>query len=381
METKINRKIKLLILCDEIIQTTAGSEQHISFLQKNLPKNIYEIYFALLRNRGALPSNAFPMDPTILDFYSFKSPKQVIKAVKALRRILQEKKIEVLYTFFPDSELLGILTSKALSSCKLIVSRRNMGYANSRHRRLRNCLTNLFVPFFIVNCQAIKKQLMKKELVAEKKIRVIYNPINQMRIDYGQNDAIDRKSLGILENEFIIGIVANIRPVKDYETFIQAAKIVCDTIQNSKFLVVGSETPEYKKQLDSLISQLGLDKTIIFTGPIENPIPLIRLFHVGVLTSKSEGLSNTLIEYGAVGIPSVATDVGGSGEIITDGETGYLVPPGSPKKLAQKIIEILNNNRLRVKLGENARQHVMNKLNQNEIIRQYQEFHRSVLLS
>jgi glycosyltransferase involved in cell wall biosynthesis len=222
---------------------------------------------------------------------------------------------------------------------------------------------------------------MRKELVNEKKISVIYNPINHMRIDYKQNDAIDEKFIGISGNDLVIGIVANVRPVKDYETFVKAAKIIHKKIPNTKFLIIGSETFDYRKKIDSLIRKNGLGGAIIFAGPIDNPIPLIKLFHVGVLTSKSEGLSNALIEYGAVSVPSVATDVGGSGEIINDCKTGFLVPPGSPAKLADKIIELLMDNEKRNKLGSNAFKHVMNKFNQNGIIRQYVEVHRSVLTS
>jgi glycosyltransferase involved in cell wall biosynthesis len=221
---------------------------------------------------------------------------------------------------------------------------------------------------------------MKKELVKEKKICVVYNPINKVRIDSMRKNAVDEKSIGIATNELVIGIVANIRPVKDYETFVKAAKIIHDRIPNSKFLIIGSDDFDYKKKIDSLIIQEGLKEAIIFTGPIENPIPLLKLFHVGVLTSKSEGLSNALIEYGATGIPAVATDVGGNGEIINDHKTGFLVPPGSPEKLANKIIKLLTDSEMRIKFGANACKQVINKFDQNEIIRQYDEVYRSILI-
>jgi glycosyltransferase involved in cell wall biosynthesis len=256
-----------------------------------------------------------------------------------------------------------------------------MGYANSKLRFLRNCFTNLFIPYFTSNCQAIKEQLMKKEIVPGKKINVIHNPINQIRIDQGSIKPISRKSLAISNSELTVGIVANIRPIKDFETFFSAMAIVEKEVPNSKFIVVGSRDEKYWNSISHLLENNRLRSRVIFTGPLENPIPVMRLFDVGVLTSKSEGLSNSLIEYGAVGIPSVATDVGGNSEIISEGRTGYLVPPGSSHQLAERIIELLKDDQRRSIFGENASEHVTEKFNPDIILQQYEEFHRTVLIS
>lgn len=79
-----------------------------------------------------------------------------------------------------------------------------------------------------------------------------------------------------------------------------------------------------------------------------------------VLPSYYEGLPTTLLEAMSCGIPSIATDVEGSSELISDGETGLLVPPRNPKRLAEAILRLLEAEELRQKLGDNARKHIVN---------------------
>ena len=114
-------------------------------------------------------------------------------------------------------------------------------------------------------------------------------------------------------------------------------------------------------------------------GEHRNPIPIIRLFDVGVLTSLSEGLSNALIEYGALGVPTVATDVGGNAEIVKDGVSGSLVPPSSPEALARRVLELLENEELRQSFGIEAEKHVLNKFSEAAIISAYDQCYRKIL--
>ena len=117
---------------------------------------------------------------------------------------------------------------------------------------------------------------------------------------------------------------------------------------------------------------------VIDVGEQHNPIPIIKLFDIGLLTSKSEGLSNVLIEYGAIGIPSVATDVGGSGEIVSDGKTGFLVPSGAPETIAMRVLELLNNRKLLIQFGSEAKNYVTKKFNPKSIIENYERYYTTV---
>jgi len=92
---------------------------------------------------------------------------------------------------------------------------------------------------------------------------------------------------------------------------------------------------------------------------------------VGVLSSLSEAFSNALLEYAAAGVAAVATDVGGTKEVIEDAETGFIVPPRSPEQMAERICQLLQDEKLRKRLGENARRRAETRFAEEKILRQY----------
>ena len=152
----------------------------------------------------------------------------------------------------------------------------------------------------------------------------------------------DEKRWGFTDGALVVGIVANIRPVKDYETFLKAAISVAEKVPKRKIYGRRVNGPRrIGRNCGPTAENPVLKKRLILTGPLDNPYPVIRLFDVGVLSSTSEGFSNSLVEYAAAGIPTVATDVGGNREIVEDGVTGYLVPPRSPERMATKIVDLL----------------------------------------
>jgi glycosyltransferase involved in cell wall biosynthesis len=92
-----------------------------------------------------------------------------------------------------------------------------------------------------------------------------------------------------------------------------------------------------------------------FCGGVANAIPIVKHFSVGILCSESEGLSNAVIEYMGCGKPSVCTNVGGNPEAITEGESGFLVPPFAVRELADRISTLLTSPVLREQMGRRAR--------------------------
>jgi glycosyltransferase involved in cell wall biosynthesis len=372
-------KIPILFLSDEIKQATAGSEQHLSFLLKNLPRDRFEVHFALLRSDKELPSGFSPIQPTILNLHSFKNPFEVFRVLQTLRQMVRLRTIKILQAFFRDSEFLSATARLNSMGCRRVVARRSLGYDDTFAFRWRNRLATKFKATYAVNSDAIKRQMMSFEHIPPERIAVIYNPINQERLAEGMAAPLERERWGLTDGDLVVGIVANIRPVKDYETFLKSAILVAERVPNVKFLVVGSKDGDNWEKLRPIADSIELKNRMVLTGPVANPFRAIRLFDVGVLTSTSEGFSNSLVEYAAAGIPTVASDVGGNREIVGDGKTGYLVPSQSPELLASKIIDLLLDEDKRKKYGQKARDSAYAKFSQESILRQYEEFYKAMV--
>jgi glycosyltransferase involved in cell wall biosynthesis len=374
-------KIPILFLSDEIKQATAGSEQHLSFLLKNLPRDRFEVHFALLRSDKELPSGFSPIQPTILNLHSFKNPFEVFRVLQTLRQMVRQRTIKILQAFFRDSEFLSAMARLNSMGCRRVVARRSLGYDDTFAFRWRNRLATKFKATYAVNSDAIKRRMMSFEHIPPERIAVIYNPINQERLTQGIAVPLERERWGLTDGDLVVGIVANIRPVKDYETFFKAATLVAERVPNTKFLVVGSKDGDYWEKLRPIAQSPEIKNRLRLTGPLANPFPVIRLFDVGVLSSTSEGFSNSLVEYAAAGVPTVATDVGGNREIVEDDKTGYLMPPRSPQLLASKIIDLLLDADKRKEFGRKAREAAYNKFSQESILSQYEEYYKEKVIS
>jgi glycosyltransferase involved in cell wall biosynthesis len=174
---------------------------------------------------------------------------------------------------------------------------------------------------------------------------VIYNGFDFVRVEYM---TIKESSCRHLRDSKAktVGMVAEFNRFKDYATFIHAARKISKRRKDVVFVAVGDgETLETSKQLAAEA------EAIQFLGKRKDIIQLVETFDIGVLSTFTEGFSNSIMEYMALGKPVVATNGGGTQELVVDGETGFLVPPANPDALAVKIEYLLDNSDIARHMG------------------------------
>jgi glycosyltransferase involved in cell wall biosynthesis len=191
----------------------------------------------------------------------------------------------------------------------------------------------------------------------ERKAICIYNGFDFKRTENiaGREDILPE--LGI-HTKFVVGMVASFSVYKDYKTYYSAAELLLRKRRDITFLAIG----DYTDSMDSkkLIHDefAGHFKLLGRRSGIES---LISIMDVCVLSTFTEGISNSILEYMAAGKPVVATDGGGTSEIVKEGETGFLVHAAKPAELAEKIEQLLNNEELRAKMGESGKERIKKK--------------------
>ena len=192
------------------------------------------------------------------------------------------------------------------------------------------------------NSEKVKDQLIKIG-VSEKKIVKIYNGLDLRRVTPGKGFQREDflQSLGLMpDTRSLVTIVANMRlRVKDHQMFLRAAQLVRQAVPEAKFILAGEG--ELVQSLRSFASELGLQDHALFIGRCDSVAELLAVSDIAVLSSKSEGFSNSILEYMGAGLPVVATDVGGIREAVMEGESGYIVSPGDYESLADRIITLL----------------------------------------
>jgi glycosyltransferase involved in cell wall biosynthesis len=183
--------------------------------------------------------------------------------------------------------------------------------------------------------------------------------------------------LGIPSGNLIVGIIANLTPVKNHRCFLAAAALILKKVKHTKFLLIG-EGP-LKPELEKLARKLGISQHIIFMGACDNIPQVLDLIDVSVISSHREGFSNTILESTAMGKPIVATDVGGNSEAVQDGETGYIVPPDNPDALAEKVLGILSNADKAESMGLSGKKMVIERFALPRMVEHTQQLYHGLL--
>jgi glycosyltransferase involved in cell wall biosynthesis len=161
--------------------------------------------------------------------------------------------------------------------------------------------------------------------------------------------------------------VANLRPQKDHLTLVRAMGIVVQRQPDAHLLLVGSTSDHaHLGRVQAEIVRLELSSRVTILGPRNDVPSILRACPVGVLSSASEGLPLALIEYGMAGLAAVATDVGECPAVLDDGRAGVLVPSGSPGRLADALVELLQSPARRASLGSRLQAHVRHTFGQTE---------------
>ncbi len=163
-----------------------------------------------------------------------------------------------------------------------------------------------------------------------------------------------RGELGIADAVPVVGIVGRLVPIKRHEDFLMAAKLIVGELPDCRFLIVGDG--ERKAELEDLSYRLRLQGRVHFLGSRADMPKINADLTVGVLCSTNEGLPMALIEAMAAGKPVVATKVGGVPDLVVNGETGLLVEPERPEKLARAILEVIQDPARAKKMGARGRE-------------------------
>jgi len=216
---------------------------------------------------------------------------------------------------------------------------------------------------------------LKAYRASSAKCHVVYNGFNFQRIQNLSGRDIVRKEIAA-DSKFLIGMVATFYENKDYPTYFEAAQILLSQRNDITFLAIGKDTDSPAAK--SLIETKYL-KNFRLMGRIKEIETVIDALDIGVLATFTEGISNAVLEFMALGKPVIVTSGGGTDELVTDNITGFLVRPSDPEELASKIIMLLGNEQLRTKMGLAGREQVLKNFSIDKMVSNYYNQYKSVL--
>lgn len=275
------------------------------------------------------------------------------------RRMLIQNEVDVVHGFFNETAM--ILPPIVMGTgIHCFTSRRDMGIWYTRKKLLFLRMSSFLKNTVICNSAAVAELTKQKEKKSEKDVLVIYNGIDPIPLNKQPGKAAWMHKCFFSENVVNVILLANLRPVKQMEDLVRAAGKIRNAGHNIHYYLVGSlYHNEYVDYLRGLLRSWHLEEVFHIVGPLSEPRNFLPLFHIGLLTSASEGLSNTIMEYMAAGLPVIASNVGGNPELIINGYNGLLYESSNADQLAEQIQRVASDTCLRRKLGKNGSQSII----------------------
>lgn len=294
--------------------------------------------------------------------------KRGIKKLFHLARFLRNERIQIVQTHMYAPNLIGSLAAR-LAGVPVIITTE---HGKNTWKRMRHHMVERFIINPIVSMRvAVSKDILRlrkdKDHVPGRKIIFIGNCV----------DIPDERHFRAEKEQTIIGTVGRLVPAKDYRTLLIAAKDVIAKRPDVKFIFVGDG--EEREMLEKTAASLNIASHIEFLGWQSDVGHYLDQMDLFVLSSITEGIPVALLEAMVKGIPIVATNVGGIPEVIQDGLNGLLVQAGHPENLAHAILNMLEHEDIKARLGRAARARIIESFAVTQICREYATLYEALL--
>jgi glycosyltransferase involved in cell wall biosynthesis len=335
--------------------------------------------------------NEYGVEPVLIpelkrnpDFFSDR------KALKKIKTIIKEFNPDIVHTHASKA---GALGRKAAFDCKVpVVVHTFHGHVFHSYfgkfktevfRRIEKRLASKSTGTIAISDQQ-KRELSEKYRIADKrKIEVIPLgfDLTPFQVDLELKRKNTRQQYNLSEDEIAIAIVGRLAPIKNHKLFLDSIEIVNrQTSKKPVFFIVGDG--ETRKEIEEQIEQIKLFQTIDIR--MTSWVYDIKTFNAGMdiicLTSNNEGTPVSLIEAQACNIPVISTDVGGVRDIVLENETGFIIPKNSPEKFAEKLLLLVENEKIRQKMSQNGWSFVKDNFHYQRLVRDMENYYKKLLV-
>ncbi|MDF1544730.1 MAG: glycosyltransferase [bacterium] len=373
MNAKADKKIRIAYLINHFGKG-GGTENQLAILIRNIDRTRFEPHLLIMKPLWEEVNLDFGCKVTFLNTTSFLSLK-FPAVLWRLVRYLRQHRIDIIQMFFFDARILGVMAGKLAGIKRIVASRRDFGYNLPDNRLSVLRFLRRFVDYMLVNAHRVKSMVVEKELFPAERITVIHNGVE---LDSnGGNDPLEEQGITLDDSRPILGMVANLRPVKRIDRFIDVASRL--KRKDVQFVLIGWG-PDPEKYWQMAREKGIMDR--ISTAHIVHDIDLIiKRFDVALLTSQSEGLSNSLIEYCLCGKPAAAFDIGGNAEILENDVTGYIIEDGDTTTMAEKVDYLLDHPDIAAEMGRKSAERAKEMFGVSKMVSSTEDFYKMIMQS
>ncbi len=339
-----------LLLCVRTL-TQGGTERQLAALAKALDPARFAPHVACFKQEGfraeELRSTGIPIVEFPLE--SFIRPS-VLPVAAAFGRFLKEKDIQIVHSFDHPANIFCVPLAKALKVPVVLSSQRGYRFVYDKQYHVMLRLTDPIADGIVVNCEAMRRHLVKDYWVPPAKIHLCRNGLDPSFLN------APLRPLRQPGSPLVVGTVTALRPEKNLPILLEGFAQARARRPGMRLMIVGSG--KILAQLQEQSRALGISEDCTFEPSVKDVIPWIGKIDVFVLPSSREAFSNSLMEAMAGGCCPVASRVGGNPELVSDGETGLLFECENAGGLAEKLVWLADHEGDRQRLAANAAESV-----------------------
>lgn len=343
---------------------TGGLERLLVEFSRLYDHDRFDLQFATLGEIGqpADDIRGFDCKVTQVNDGSVKKFKQISRLVD----LFKKEEIQVVHTHNTYAHFYGTLAARMAAVPVVVNSQHGRGCGPNWKARMQFRIANLMADRILGVSDDAAELCRGQNRFSAKKIETLWNGIDLERFAF-HGPKHDGPAIA----------VARLSPEKDFSTLIKAVAKVIPHHPSFKLQIVGDGSERNK--LEALASELGIQNHITFLGERKDVPSILKesSFYVG--SSKTEGISLTLLEAMAVGLPVVTTDVGGNPEVVVEDKTGLLVPSENPIELANAICKMLDASNRWDEMSQTARERVESEFNIRRMISDYEKLYITIL--
>ncbi|WP_235880354.1 glycosyltransferase [Polyangium aurulentum] len=358
-----------------------GLEQVVLRLIERLDRERFEPIVCALEEEGDLASHLKRLDVPI--HLIPRSPGLDPSVAVRLASFLQRERVQIVHTHNPSPHLYGALAAaiarregpdgRALP--RVVHTKHGRNYPGAPRKVLANRLASALSDKIVAVSEDAHRVALELEHVDAHRLVTIRNGVDTEL--FRPDDPVRaRRALGVPTEGLHIGCVARLSKEKDHATMLEAFAAVRARRPDAHLTLVGDGAE--RAALEAQRDRLGLAGAVTFAGQRDDIAAILPAFDMFALSSRTEGMSLTLLEAAAAGLPIVATRVGGNPEVVADGETGLLVPAGDPARFAEALLATAARPDLRA-MGERARARVAERYDMGRTAAAYDALYAEVL--
>jgi glycosyltransferase involved in cell wall biosynthesis len=329
-----------------------------------------------LTGRGVLLERVREIGVPVVDLgMSRFRPAAMAAGALRLARLLRQARVDVVHNYLLRANVVGAVAARLAGVPAVLCSKR--GCHERRGWELAAArLANRLAHRVTCNAEAVRDFVRENESCPKEKMVVIPSGVDTDRFaPAGRGDAKAR--VGLDPGRPVVGIVTRMRVRKGVEEFLRAMAMVRERRPEAQAVIVGEVALD--EELQRLVDETHLRDHLRLLGRRSDMPEVLSAFDVFVLSSHDEGMSNAILEAMAMEKPVVATDVGGTGEVVRQGVTGLLVPAKEPVPLAGAIAEVLSAPERARRMGRQGRESVQERFSARAMVRQMESLYVTLL--